>query len=104
MEAKEREAALNPEEEFKKLRDKTDREELSELKHGLMGGLKPKDVEVFVARLKDQMQTAERTYKNRISELTGERDQLRDERDDLQSRLDELVPVSSLSALSMELS
>jgi chromosome segregation ATPase len=81
------ETVLNPEEEFKRLREKTGQQELTELKRGLMGGYKKKDVAAYVERLKNQLATAERTYKARIAELSQEKDQLRYERDSLQSRL-----------------
>jgi chromosome segregation ATPase len=87
MAAKEQENALNPEEELKKLRRKTDRDELGELHRGLMGGYRSRDVAMFVERLKDQMQTAEKTFKSRISELTQEREKLKSECGELSARL-----------------
>ncbi len=81
------ETVLNPEEEFKRLREKTGQQELTELKRGLMGGYKKKDVAAYVERLKNQLATTERTYKARIAELSQEKDQLRYERDSLQIRV-----------------
>lgn len=87
MNAKQQETAVNPEEELKKLREKTDKDELAELKHRLLGGYKKGDVDQFVSRLKDQLQTVEKTFKSHISELTLQKDQLRGERDALLMRL-----------------
>jgi chromosome segregation ATPase len=87
MAAKEQENALNPEEELKKLRKKTDRDELGELHRGLLGGYRSRDVALFVERLKDQMQTAEKTFKSRIAELTQERENLKGECGELNVKL-----------------
>jgi regulator of replication initiation timing len=87
MATKERDNALNPEEELKKLREKTDRDELGELRRGVLGGYKSRDVASYVERLKDQLQTAEKTYKNRIAELAQEREKLRADCQELASRL-----------------
>lgn len=84
---KEQAVAVNPEEEFKKLREKTGKEELSELKHGMLGGYRRRDVELYVTRLKCQLQSMEKTYKGHIADLTQEKEQLRYERDVLQGRL-----------------
>ncbi len=97
------ETVLNPEDELKRLREKTGQQELTELKRGLMGGYKQKDVAAYVERLKNQLATAERTYKARISELSQEKDQLRFERDGLQSRLKQLESEPASDELKSEL-
>lgn len=100
MDTKETATAVNPEEELKKLREKTGDDELAELKHGLLGGYRRQDVALYVGRLKGQLQTAEKTFKNHIVEITAEKDQLRYERDTLIARLTQLesVPDSILKA------
>lgn len=87
MAAKEQETALNPEEELKRLRKKTDRDELGELHRGVLGGYRSRDVAAFVERLKDQMQTAEKTFKSRIEELTREKEKLKGECGELSAKL-----------------
>lgn len=79
MEPNELEVALNPEEELRRLREKSDRDELVEMKRGLFGGYRGRDVAAYVERLKDQLQTAERTFKGRIAELEAERDKYKNE-------------------------
>jgi chromosome segregation ATPase len=81
------ETAVNPEEELKKLREKTDKDEMTELKRGLLGGYRSRDVAQFVSRLKEQLQTSEKTFKNHITELGAEKDQLRIERDALLAKV-----------------
>jgi chromosome segregation ATPase len=87
MDTKQRDNAASPGEELKKLREKTDKDELAELKRRLLGGYRRGDVDQFVSRLKDQLQTVERTFKGHISELTEEKDRLRSERDDLLAKV-----------------
>jgi chromosome segregation ATPase len=87
MDTRKQANALNIEDELKKLREKSDRGELMELKRGPFGGYSNKAVALYVARLKEQLQTSERTFKSHISELTAEKDGLKAERDALQSKL-----------------
>lgn len=87
MDTKNQAAVLNVEDELRKLREKSDRGELMELKRGPFGGYNTKEVKQYVSRLKEQLQTAERTFKSHIAELAGEKDMLKAERDALQLKL-----------------
>lgn len=87
MDTRKQANALNIEDELKKLREKSDRGELLELKRGPFGSYSGKSVSQYVSRLKEQLQTSERTFKSRISELSAEKDSLKAERDALQARL-----------------
>jgi chromosome segregation ATPase len=81
------ETAVNPEDALRKLREKTDKDELMELKRGLFGRYRNRDVVQYVARLKEQLQTVEKTYKGHIAEIVQEKDAFRAERDSLLGRL-----------------
>jgi len=87
MNTNELEVALNPEEELRRLREKSDRDELVEMKRGLFGSYRSRDVAQYVDRLKDQLQTAERTFKGRITELEAERDKVKAENATLSQNL-----------------
>jgi chromosome segregation ATPase len=87
MNTKEPETAVNTEEELRRLRDKTDKGEIGELRHGLLGGYRSRDVASYVERLKGQLQTAERTFKSRIAELAQEKEKLKGEYNALAARL-----------------